>query len=218
MKLRVFKIEEVCSSEQIRHDDECDHGKEGVEHHETSHGLPDPSPPRVGAHADKDGEEGHEAESDGEMGQVSRAGPLDTKKAVLLLAPVANTLGEVTTLEVGVHGLPIARPVWYPQHLAFTPFHEAIFSDGSAVQKLSPIVQEPVGAGDSKDIEKQADGDEEKGDSVRGFPHRGEVSGQDLHALSRQLGLMRDVSRADYPNMGLFATMQHHTVQYPLDH
>jgi hypothetical protein len=50
-----------------------------VEHHETGHGLPDPSPPRVGAYADKDGEEGHDAESDGEMGQ------------------------EVTTLEVGVH-------------------------------------------------------------------------------------------------------------------
>jgi hypothetical protein len=60
--------------------------------------------------------------------------------------------------------------------LAFAPFHEAIFSDGSAVQKLSPVVQKPVsievglcrqkkkgkdeipvGAGDSKDILMESD-------------------------------------------------------------
>lgn len=79
-----------------------------VERHETSHGLPDPSPPRMGAHADEDGKEGHDAESDGELGQVSRAGPLDAKEVVLLLAAVADALGKVAALEVGVHDLPIA--------------------------------------------------------------------------------------------------------------
>jgi hypothetical protein len=115
-----------------------------VERHETSHGLPDPSPPRMGAHADKDGKEGHDAESDGEVGQVSRAGPLDAKEAVLLFAAVADALGKVAALEVGVHDLPIARHVRYLQYLTLAPFHEAEFYDGSAVQELSPMVNEPV--------------------------------------------------------------------------
>ena len=115
-----------------------------VERHETSHSLPDPSPPRMGAHTDKDGKEGHGAESDGEMGQVSRAGPLDAKEAVLLLAAVADALGKVAALELGVHDLPFARPVWYLQHLALAPFHETVFYDGPAVQELSAIVKEPV--------------------------------------------------------------------------
>jgi hypothetical protein len=115
-----------------------------VERHETSHGLPDPSPPRMGAHADKDGKESHDAESNGEVGQVSRAGPLDAKEAVLLLAAVADALGKVAALEVGVHDLPIARHVWYLQYLALAPFHETEFYDGPAVQELSPIVDEPV--------------------------------------------------------------------------
>jgi len=98
----------------------------------------------MGAHADKDGKEGHDAESDGEVGQVSRAGPLDAKEAVLLLAAVADALGKVAALEVGVHDLPIARHVRYLQYLTLAPFHETEFYNGSAVQELSPIVNEPV--------------------------------------------------------------------------
>jgi hypothetical protein len=101
----------------------------------------------VRADADKDGEESHGAETDGEMGQVSRAGPLDAKEAIFLLAAVADALGKVAALEVGVDVLPVARAVRYPKHLALAPFHEAVFYDGSAVQELSAIVDKPFGVG-----------------------------------------------------------------------
>lgn len=115
-----------------------------VQRHKTSHGLPDPSPPRVGAHADKEREEGHDAESDAELGQVSRAGPLDAKEAVPLVATVADALGEVAAFERRVHVLPIALRVWHPHHLALAAFHEAIFDDESGVQEFPSSVYEPV--------------------------------------------------------------------------
>jgi len=126
----------------------------------------------VSAHTDKEREEGHDAESDGELGQVPCASPAYAKQAVLLLAAVADAFGKVAALERRVDVLPIARPVWDFHHLALATFHEAIFDDKSVVQKLSPRVYEPVGASDSENIERQADGDEEKGDSVRCLPHR----------------------------------------------
>ena len=98
----------------------------------------------MGAHADKEREEGQDAESDGEVGQVPCASPADAKQAVLLLAAVADAFGKVAALERRVDVLPIARPVWDFQHLALATFHEAIFDDESVVQKLSPRVYEPV--------------------------------------------------------------------------
>ena len=119
-------------------------GPRTVECHKTSHGLPDPSPPRVGAHADKECEEGHDAESDGELSQVPRAGPLYAKQAVLLLAAVTDALGKVAALERRIDVLPITRPVWDFDYLALATFQEAIFDDVSGVQELSPRVYEPV--------------------------------------------------------------------------
>jgi len=98
----------------------------------------------VSAHTDKEREEGHDAESDGELGQVPCASPAYAKQAVLLLAAVADAFGKVAALERRVDVLPIARPVWDFHHLALATFHEAIFDDKSVVQKLSPRVYEPV--------------------------------------------------------------------------
>src|SRR5712691_3472815 len=78
------------------------------------------------------------------MGQVPCAGPPDAKQAVLLLAAVADAFGKVAALERRIHVLPIARRVWDFEYLALATFHEAIFDDESAVQKLSPRVYEPV--------------------------------------------------------------------------
>lgn len=98
----------------------------------------------MGAHADEEREEGHDAESDGEMGQVPCAGPPDAKQAVLLLAAVAHAFGKVAALEGRVDVLPIARPVGDFEYLALATLHEAIFDDESVVQKLLPRVYEPV--------------------------------------------------------------------------
>jgi hypothetical protein len=98
----------------------------------------------VGAHADKECEEGHDAESDGELGQVPCAGPLDAKQAVLLLAAVTDASGKVAALERRIDVLPITRPVWDFDYLALATFQEAIFDDVSVVQELSPRVYEPV--------------------------------------------------------------------------
>ena len=98
----------------------------------------------MGAHADKEREEGQDAESDGEVGQVPCASPPYAKQAVLLLAAVADAFGKVAALERRIDVLPIARPVWDFEYLALAAFHEAIFDDESAVQKLSPRVYEPV--------------------------------------------------------------------------
>ena len=98
----------------------------------------------MGAHADKEREEGHGAESDGEQGQVPRAGPLDAEQAVLLLAAVTDAFGKVAALERRIDVLPIARAVRDLDYLALATFHEAIFDDVSGVQELSPRVYEPV--------------------------------------------------------------------------
>jgi len=98
----------------IRHDTECDHGKESVEGDKSGDGLPNSPPPRVGAHANEEGEEGHDTKAKGHMGQVTRTSPLDAEEAILLLTAIANALREIAAFEGRKDLLPIAVWVGYP--------------------------------------------------------------------------------------------------------
>jgi hypothetical protein len=97
----------------------------------------------VGAHANEEGEKGHDAKADGHMGQVTRSGPLDAEEAILLLTAIANALGEIAAFEDRMDLLPIAIWVGYPEHLTLATLHEAIVDDVLGVENLSSWIDEP---------------------------------------------------------------------------
>ena len=175
----------------------------------------------MGAHANEEGEKGHDTKAYSHMGQVTRTSPLDAEVAILLLTAIANAFGEIAAFEGRKDILPIAIWVGYTEHLTLATFHEAIVDNVLGVEKLSSRIDEPeikgfkrwmrckkrlgspVGALNGKEVLEQgsscyrcdmeddlrtykgeAHQYEEKGDSVRGFPHRGELS-QALHVVSR---------------------------------
>lgn len=114
-----------------------------VEGDKPGNGLPNPPPPRVGAHADEEGEKGHDAKANGHEGQVTRTSPGDAEEAILLLTAITNALGEITAFEGREDLLPIAIWVGYPEHLTLATFHEAIADNVLGVEKLSSWVDEP---------------------------------------------------------------------------
>ena len=97
----------------------------------------------MSAHANEEGEEGHDAKANSHMGQVIRTGPLDAEEAILLLTAIANAFGEIAAFEVRIDILPIAIWVGYPEHLTLATFHKAIADDVLGVEKLSSWVDEP---------------------------------------------------------------------------
>ena len=77
----------------------------------------------MGAHANEEGEEGHDAKANSHVGQVTRTGPLDAEEAILLLTAIANALGEIAAFEGRKNLLPIAIWVRYPEHLTLATLH-----------------------------------------------------------------------------------------------
>jgi hypothetical protein len=106
-------------------------------------GLPNPSPPRVGAHANEEGEKGHDAKAYSQMGQVTRTSPLDAKVAILLVTTIAYAFGEIAAFEARVDLLPTAVRVRDLEHLTLATLHEAIVDDELGVEKLSSRINEP---------------------------------------------------------------------------
>lgn len=105
--------------------------------------LPNSSPPRVGAHANEEGEKGHDAKANSHVGQVTRTSPLDAEEAILLLTAIADALGEIAAFEGRIDLLPIAIWVGYPEHLTLAALHKAIADDVLGVEKLSSGIDEP---------------------------------------------------------------------------
>ncbi len=97
----------------------------------------------MGAHANEEGEKGHDAKANSHQGQVTRTSPLDAEEAILLLTAIADAFGEIAAFEVRVDVLPIAIGVGYPEHLTLATLHKAIADDVLGVEKLSSWVDEP---------------------------------------------------------------------------
>lgn len=97
----------------------------------------------MGAHANEEGEKGHDAEANGHMGQVTRTGPLDAEEAILLLTAIAHAFGEIAALEGRMDLLPFALWVGYPEHLTLATLHKAIVDDVLGVEKLSSRIDQP---------------------------------------------------------------------------
>ena len=114
-----------------------------VEGDKPGDGLPNPPPPRVGAHANEEGEKGHDAKAHGHVGQVTCTSPLDAEEAILLLTAIANAFGEIATFEGRIDFLPIAIAIGYPDHLTLATLHEAIADNILGVKKLSPRIDKP---------------------------------------------------------------------------
>jgi hypothetical protein len=62
----------------------------------------------VGTHANEEGEESHDTKANSQLGQVTRASPLDAKKAILFLTAIADALGEIAAFERRIDILPTA--------------------------------------------------------------------------------------------------------------
>lgn len=97
----------------------------------------------MGAHANEEGEKGHDAKAHSHMGQVTRTGPLDAEVAILLLTTIADAFGEIAAFEARVDLLPITIWVRYPEHLTLAALHEAIVDDELGAEKLSSRIDEP---------------------------------------------------------------------------
>ena len=97
----------------------------------------------MGAHTKKEGQEGQDTKANPHLGRVARASPLCAKQAVLLVTVVADTLGKVATLEVGVNVLPFAITRWDPQNLALAALQEAVANNGPAVEQFAPVIYKP---------------------------------------------------------------------------
>jgi len=150
----------------MRHDNEREHGKESVEGDKPGDGLPNPPAPRVGAHANEEGEKGHEAKPSGHLGQVTRTSPLDAEEAILFLTTIADAFREIAAFEGRIDVLPTALWVRYPEHLTLATLHKTIADSVLGVEKLSSWVDKPVCALDRKDVKSEAHRDEEKSDGV----------------------------------------------------
>jgi hypothetical protein len=97
----------------------------------------------VGAHANEEGEKGHDTKANGHLGQVTRTSPLDAEEAILPLTAIANAFGEIAAFEGRIDLLPVAIWVRYPEHLTLAALHQAIADNVLGVEKLSSWIDEP---------------------------------------------------------------------------
>jgi len=97
----------------------------------------------VGAHANEEGEKGHDAKPSSHLGQVIGTGPLDAEEAILLLTAIADAFREIAAFEGCIDILPVSIWVRYPEHLTLATLHKAIVDNEPGVEKLSSWIDEP---------------------------------------------------------------------------
>jgi hypothetical protein len=96
---------------------------------ETGNVSPHPPPPRLCRHAEKQREERHSGEAHADNRRVSCASPLHAHRAVLLVAPVIDTLRERTAIEVSVLELAAVRGAREADDLALAEGAQAVVCD-----------------------------------------------------------------------------------------